>query len=78
MENTRDKEVKVPVFGSTGFQPVNEFRIYRKNLPHWEGPGSVYFITFRTAMDIIKNTAKYSLACWGDESSFCYKTKNVT
>ena len=39
--------------GNTGFQPVNEFRIYKRNLPHWEWPGSVYFITFRTAMDFI-------------------------
>ncbi len=29
-------------------KPVKEFRIYKRNLPHWELPGSVYFITFRT------------------------------
>jgi len=34
--------------GGTGFQPVKEFRIYRRNLPHWERPESIYFITFRT------------------------------
>jgi len=34
--------------GGTGFQPVQEFRTYRRNLPHWEQPGSFYFITFRT------------------------------
>ena len=27
---------------------VKDFRMYRRNLPHWEYPGSVYFITFRT------------------------------
>jgi REP element-mobilizing transposase RayT len=39
--------------GSTGFQPVRTFRIYKRNLPHWEQPGSVYFITFRTSKGII-------------------------
>jgi len=34
--------------GGTGFQPVKEFRIYRRNIPHWEQPESGYFITFRT------------------------------
>jgi REP element-mobilizing transposase RayT len=29
---------------------VKEFRIYKRNLPHWEHPGSVYFITFKTAV----------------------------
>ncbi len=39
--------------GITGFQPVKEFRRYRRNLPHWEQPGSYYFITFRTGPDVI-------------------------
>jgi REP element-mobilizing transposase RayT len=39
--------------GGTGFQPVKEFRIYRRNLPHWEQPGNFYFITFRTTQNII-------------------------
>ena len=39
--------------GGTGFQPVKEFRIYRRNLPHWERPESVYFITFRTFKQVI-------------------------
>ena len=30
--------------GGTGFQPMKEFRIYRRNLPHWEWPQSVYFL----------------------------------
>ncbi|MBI4331200.1 MAG: transposase [Chloroflexi bacterium] len=41
------------------FQPVpidrsmnNEFRTYRRKLPHWESAGSVYFITFNTAGDL--------------------------
>ena len=39
--------------GGTGFQPVKEFRIYRRNLPHWEQSESVYFITFRTFRQVI-------------------------
>lgn len=27
---------------------IKEFRVYRRNLPHFELPGSVYFITFST------------------------------
>lgn len=41
------------VSGITGFQPVKEFRIYRRNLPHWEQPRSFYFITFRTNKNVI-------------------------
>jgi REP element-mobilizing transposase RayT len=33
--------------GGTGFQPVQSFQISRRNLPHWQLPGSVYFITWR-------------------------------
>jgi hypothetical protein len=33
--------------GGTGFQPVHAFRITRRNLPHWQEPGRVYFITWR-------------------------------
>jgi len=29
-------------------KPVHEFRIYRRKYPHWELPGSVYFITFNS------------------------------
>ena len=40
-------------------KPVKEFRIYKRNLPHWELPGSVYFITFRTAKDFtLSDSAK--------------------
>lgn len=30
-------------------KPVKEFRVYRRNLPHLELPGSAYFVTFSTA-----------------------------
>ena len=39
--------------GGTGFQPVKEFRIYRRNLPHCERPESIYFITLRTFRKVI-------------------------
>lgn len=39
--------------GRTGFQPVKEFIISKRHLPHWQSPGSVYFMTFRTFKDVI-------------------------
>jgi putative transposase len=41
---TQDKS---PKKGGTGFQPVQSFQITRRNLPHWQEPGMVYFITWR-------------------------------
>ena len=32
----------------TRLKPVKEFRTYKRNLPHFEQTGSVYFITFKT------------------------------
>ncbi len=29
------------------FQPVHEFDIKRRNLPHWQNPGAVYFLIWR-------------------------------
>lgn len=33
--------------GGTGVSPVHSFKITVRNLPHWQMPGSVYFITWR-------------------------------
>jgi hypothetical protein len=33
--------------GGTGFQPVKSFQVTRRNLPHWQETGRVYFITWR-------------------------------
>jgi REP element-mobilizing transposase RayT len=33
--------------GGTGFQPVTSFKISRRNLPHWQEPNRVYFLTWR-------------------------------
>ncbi|MBI4331174.1 MAG: transposase [Chloroflexi bacterium] len=45
-----------------GFQPAKEFRIYRRNLPHWEQPGSSYLITFRTAKEFTLSDEARTLA----------------
>jgi REP element-mobilizing transposase RayT len=40
-------------------KPITEFRVSRRNLPHFESPGSVYFITFSTAdRFILSDSAK--------------------
>jgi len=46
---TYKKEIKnqKPGSGGTGFQPVQFFQVTRRNLPHWQEPGRVYFITWR-------------------------------
>lgn len=33
--------------GGTGVSPVHSFKITQRTLPHWQQPGSVYFITWR-------------------------------
>ena len=35
------------------FSPISEFQITYRNLPHWQNPGSVYFVTFRTYHSIV-------------------------
>jgi putative transposase len=30
------------------YKKINEFTKTERNLPHWQNPGSVYFVTFRT------------------------------
>jgi REP element-mobilizing transposase RayT len=37
--------------GGTGFQPVSFFKITRRNLPHWQEPERVHFITWRCKKD---------------------------
>jgi putative transposase len=39
--------------GGTGFQPVQSFHVSRRNLPHWQEPGRVYFITWRCRDDVV-------------------------
>jgi putative transposase len=42
----------------TGFQPVQGFHCARRNLPHWQLPGSVYFITWRCQTGITLSPAE--------------------
>ena len=49
----RSKNLLRQTSGITGFQPVREFKIFRRNLPRWEQKVSFYFITFRTINNII-------------------------
>ncbi len=30
-------------------KPIKEFRYYKRNLPHYDDPGNIYFVTFSTA-----------------------------
>jgi putative transposase len=43
----KDTKIQRQSPGGTGFQPVQSFQITRRNLPHWQEPGRVYFITWR-------------------------------
>jgi REP element-mobilizing transposase RayT len=35
---------------NTRLKPIKDFRYHKRNLPHFEQPGNVYFITFKTAL----------------------------
>ncbi|MGB7911142.1 MAG: hypothetical protein WCF59_02850 [Desulfobaccales bacterium] len=52
----------MPKPGGTGFQPVPGFKITKKNLPHWQEPGSVYFITWRSKDGVVLNVEERSIA----------------
>ena len=43
----RNSEQKSKCQGGTGVPPVHSFRYTRRNLPHIQEPGSVYFLTWR-------------------------------
>ena len=48
--------------GGTGVPPVHEFKITRRNLPHWQLPGSIYFITWRCTDGTTLNSQERNLA----------------
>ena len=48
--------------GSTGFEPVQSFQVRRRNLPHWQEPGRVYFITWRCKDGVILNEKERTIA----------------
>jgi putative transposase len=47
--------------GGTGFQPVQTFKVTRRNLPHWQEPGRVYFITWRCKDGVVLNAKERSI-----------------
>jgi REP element-mobilizing transposase RayT len=64
MNVTRGQELSQ----NPNLKTAKEFRIYRRNLPHWEIPGNAYFISFNTtsgfilvdeAKDIALNAIKF-------------------
>jgi putative transposase len=51
------------------FELISDFSIFKRHLPHWQNPGCVYFVTFRThknlilsekARDIISQVIKFN------------------
>jgi putative transposase len=53
---------------NSNLKPIGDFKITRRNLPHWEIPGNAYFVTFNTSpgcklspeeKDIVLSTIKY-------------------
>ena len=43
-------------------RPVIEFRFTRRRLPHWQSPGEVYFVTFRTAENRVLQPQERNIA----------------
>jgi putative transposase len=39
-------------------KPITNFRISRRNLSHWEYPGSTYFVTYKTAPGFLLNNTQ--------------------
>lgn len=46
----------------TGVSPVHSFKITRRNLPHWQEPGRVYFITWRCRKNQILSPEERTIA----------------
>jgi putative transposase len=57
----KESETQNKRLGGTGFQPVRSFQITRRNLPHWQEPGRVYFVTWRCQTGIILSPAERSI-----------------
>jgi putative transposase len=45
----------------TGLRPVTSFQTTRRNLPHWQQPGSIYFITWRLKGDEILSSEERTI-----------------
>ena len=48
--------------GGTGFQPAQAFKVTRRNLPHWQEPGRVYFVTWRCKDGVVLNEEERTIA----------------
>jgi putative transposase len=64
IETAKDQELSL----NSNLKPIADFKTTRRNLPHWEFPGSAYFVTFNTSpessltseeKDITFNTIKF-------------------
>jgi hypothetical protein len=45
--HSEDSSQKAKNPGGTGVPPVQTFQVTWRNLPHWQEPGQVYFLTWR-------------------------------
>ena len=53
---------------------MEEFYMYRRNLPHWRAPGSIYFVTFRLADSI----PQHVIAEWQHERKTWFAAHRIT
>jgi REP element-mobilizing transposase RayT len=63
--------------GGTGFQPVTSFKIRKRNLPHWQEPNRVYFLTWRCLKGQVlspeeRKITLESLCYWNRQKSTVY------
>ena len=54
--------------GGTGFQPVTSFKISKRNLPHWQEPNRVYFLTWRCLKGLVLSSEERKMTL----ESLCY------
>jgi putative transposase len=59
--NCGDKEQKAVHTGGAGVPPVRSFKSTKRNLPHLQEPGRVYFLTWRCRPGIILSLLERSL-----------------
>lgn len=61
----------------TGVSPVLSFEVSRRNLPHWQQPGSIYFITWRCREGVALAPQERTLVldclrCWDQRKCILY------
>ena len=65
--------------GGTGVSPVHSFKITHRTLPHWQRPGSVYFLTWRCKKGEVlspeeRTITMEALRYWDDRKWTLYAT----